>query len=643
MKAERASYVMAVTLLVVVLGTGAIPLAQAQTFTLLHTFGGPPDGAFPNAGLVQDGVGNLYGTTELGGNTDGPCAPLGGCGTVFKVDTAGAESVLYRFTGGTDGVSPGSGIVLDGAGNLYGSTAAAIFKLDTTGKFTSLHSPGAASGLVADASGNLYGNSSEGLFKLDPAGTFTVLDSTVQSNALVAVDAAGNIYGTTETGGNTNTQCFNNSCGTVFKVDTSGAYTIVHSFSPTGGDGFNPLAGVIVDSTGNLYGTTLAGGAPNCIGGRHNPVGCGTVFKIDPAGVESVFNFHGGDSPNIGLVRDAAGNLFGATQFTGPAAGTPAMLFEMSPSGAETVLFQFSGGMLDRGYPLGNLLLDSTGNLFGTTEAGGGGAGTVFKLNPTGPRTYPVTVAPAGTGSGTVVGNPPGISCFPVCSTYLAPGTAVSLAATAASNSTFVGWTGPCSGTGSCNVTSGTAEVVVFATFNLVPADFSLSASPLSPSAVSPGGSSTSVIQMSATGGFSGSVAFTCSVQPSPALAPTCTVSPTAATPGTHVTLTVSTTGPTSAAVSSSSGLSYAIWLPLFGVLVLRARPGATRVKHGGLMAAALASMLCAGLVFQVACGGSSSPKTIPGTPQGTYTIAVTGTYAAGSLVHSSPTMLTVQ
>jgi uncharacterized repeat protein (TIGR03803 family) len=646
MKSKGLSCLAVSTLLAVVLVVGAMPSVQAQTFTLLHTFGGPPDGASPNAGLIQDAAGNLYGTTNVGGITSGVCATGGGCGTIFKIATAGAESVLYQFTGGADGLSPGSGLVLDGAGNLYGSTGAAIFKLDTTtGTLTLLHSPGSGAGLIADVNGNLYGTSSEGIFKLDPGGTFTVVNSTAKTSALLAVDGAGNIYGTTGTGGNTNSQCSMNSCGTVFKVDTSGAYSVVHSFNADGHDGFNPAAGVIVDPAGNLYGTTWSGGAPNCIGGQHNPVGCGTVFKIDAAELESVLNFQGGDFPNIGVVRDTAGNLFGATQFSGPAAGTPALLYKMTPNGVETVLFTFTGGMLDRAYPTGNLLLDSNGNLFGTTQSGGGGAGTVFRLNPTGPPTYAVTVAPAGTGAGTVVGNPPVINCVPVCSAFLTPGTAVSLTATAASNSTFAGWSGPCSGTGSCRVTSGTAEVVVFATFNLIPADFSLSASALSPSTVTAGGSSSSMIQIAAAGGFSGSVAFTCSVQPAPALAPTCKVSPSSATPGTPVTLAVSTRGPTTAAMSSNSVFSYVLWLPLCEMLLLRMRSSSTRAKRGRLTAVAWASMLCAGVVSQVACGGVSKTIVNPGTPSGPYTVTVTGTSSAatGSLEHSSNTMFQVK
>jgi uncharacterized repeat protein (TIGR03803 family) len=634
---------LAAAALAVVLGAVVIPLAQAQTFTLLHTFSGAPDGAYPLAGFVQDAAGNLYGTTQLGGITTGVCGfisgfnNINGCGTIFKIDTTGVESVLYRFTGGTDGEFPASGLVIDGAGNLYGTTSAAVFKLDTAAKFSTLHGPGAYAGLVMDAAGILYGSSADGIFSLDPSSLiYTVLAPGVGSNAPLALDAAGNLYGTTG--------C-TTPCGTVFELDTSHAYSTLYTFPQGPTDGFNPISGVIVDSAGNLFGTTLEGGALNCGGGNKPLIGCGTVFKLTPSKVESVFSLQsgGGEGANVGLVQDLAGKLYGSAEWTGPAEGTPGVLFKIDPNGVETVLFTFSGGGLGRSYPMGSLALDSSGNIYGTTYYGGSvGAGTAFKLNPTGAATYPLTIAPSGTGSGTVTGNISGIACPSSCAAFYSPGTVVTLTAAAATGSAFTSWgVNGCSGTSTCNVTTSSAETVVFATFDL---DFSLSASVLTPAVVSPGGMSTSTISVTAASGFSGSVSLTCAVTPTPALAPTCLISPTSAAPGTSATLTVNTTagGAAAASTNSGSGLFYALCLPVIGLVVCGIRPGKATKRN--LTAVALVGMLLAGMVLQIACGGSSTTTTgSKGTPTGKYTVTVTGTDSTGALVHNTPTTLTVQ
>ena len=645
MKTAKQTFFTAIAL-AVVLGAVAIQSAHAQTFTLLHVFAGAPDGAYPLAGFAQDTAGNLYGTTQLGGSTAGVCATItgfnniNGCGTVFEIDTTGVESILYRFTGGTDGEFPASGLVIDGTDNLYGTTSAAVFKLDKAGKLTTLHSPGAYAGLAMDSAGILFGSSADGIFSLDPSsGKYTVLAPGVGSNAPLALDAAGNLYGTT---GSASCQT---PCGTVFELDTQGTYTTLYTFPQRALDGFDPVSGVIVDATGNLYGTTLSGGALNCTGGQHNAVGCGTVFKLSTAHVESVFSLQGGDYPNVGLVQDRAGNLYGSAEWSGPTAGTPAVLFKMTPSGAETVLFTFTGGGLDRSYPTGSLALDASGNLYGTTQYGGAvGAGTAFKLNPTGAATFPLTIAPSGTGSGTVTGNVPGIACPSVCAAYYEPGTVVTLTATAATGSAFTTWdVAGCSGTGTCTVTMGSAETVVFPTFVL---DFSLSASALTPASVSPGGSATSTVSVTAANGFTGSVSFTCAVTPTPALAPTCLISPSSVAPGTPATLTVNTTGTTAAAMSSSagSGLFIALCLPLFGLVATRIGLGSyLKRTKGKFTAAPLVGMIFAGLILQIACGGSPSTPGTKGTPPGAYKITVTGTDSTGALVHVTPTTLKVQ
>jgi probable HAF family extracellular repeat protein len=169
---------------------------------------------------------------------------------------------------------------------------------------------------------------------------------------------------------------------------------------------------------------------------------------------------------------------------------------------------------------------------------------------------------------------------------------------------------------------------------------FDLSSSALTPATVSAGGSATSTVTVSSYGSFGGTVVFTCSVQPSPSLAPTCSVSPSSVKSGT-TTLTVSTTAPAAALLPrTGSGLSYALWLPLFGLVATGVGSRTTRKdEKANLIAAALVSMLFTGLVFQSACGGSSSAK--PGTPAGAYTFTVTG--QSGAVVSSTTTPLTVQ
>jgi uncharacterized repeat protein (TIGR03803 family) len=659
MKLAKRSFIIAIALAVVPgLGVGATQSAQAQTFTLLHTFSGAPDGANPLAGLVQDAAGNFYGTTQQGGITVGVCANngLNGCGTVFKLDPSGNETVLYRFTGGTDGEFPSAGLVRDAAGNLYGTTQSGgpvtaacrfgcgtVFKLDPTGTtLTPLHNVGSSAGLVMDGAGILYGSTSEGIFMLDPATEiFTVLDSNAGSGATLALDAAGNLYGTTEFGG-TGGACGNGGCGSVFKLDTTLAYHVLYSFTPAGNDGNNPLGGVVLDAAGNLWGTASGGGAPNCGFANRPKVGCGTVFEVSPAGGElKSFSLSGPLDPTGGLVLDAAGNVYGTSKYEGSFDGK-GTVFEMGPDGIQKLLYTFMG-LPDGQNPLANLVLDSSGNLYGTTSVGGPlNFGTVFKINPTGAQNFPLTVVIFGTG--TVTGS--GVDCSThVCATWVSPGTAFTLTATPPAGSTFVGWVAPpCSGTGTCSVTITSAQTVG-ATFD---SDFTVSATALMPAAVSAGGSATSTINVAAdANGFFSSVALTCSVTPTPALAPMCSISPGSVMPGTPATLTVSTTGPTPAAMSSSagSGLFYALCLPLIGLVATRAGFGSLQKrKRGKLSAAALACMLFAALVFQVACaGGSSNPVGSSGTPKGAYTITVTGTYSSGSLVHSTPTMLTVQ
>jgi uncharacterized repeat protein (TIGR03803 family) len=393
----------------VILGGLTTRSAQAQTFSVLYAFiGGGYDGIAPYGPLIEsDGV--LYGTTEGGGISNGSH------GTVFKLDIATqVETVLLSFGAPkTFGEFPSSGVIRDAAGNLYGATPAGgtqrtrpggtVFKIDIIGTESLLYSfPNRAQpygGLVQDVNGNLYGTTYNGgtthsgsVFKIDKKGRYTTLHSFAGTDGdqphfeNLILDGSGNLYGTTRYGGRA-------TLGVVFKLNIkSRVETILYSFASIN-DGFAPEAGVIRDGKGNLYGTTSGGGVPFC---PAYTLGCGTVFKVNKAGKKTIlYNFTGSDGayPLGALVRDAAGNLYGTTELGGnladcsssygPGCGT---VFKIDTTGKETVLYNFTGGT-DGRYPTASLVLDSAGNLYGTTVLGGtgcngGGCGVVFKITP---------------------------------------------------------------------------------------------------------------------------------------------------------------------------------------------------------------------------------------------------------------------
>ena len=210
---------------------------------MLYTFTGSPDGARPLGGLVRDEAGNLYGTTYFGGSS-------GFYGTVFNLDSAGVETILYNFSDGTDGAGPRGTLVRDASGNLYGVTRSG-----------------------GDPVQNCTSGSWKGcgvVFKLDSSGKETTLyaftDQRDQSfpNGGLLRDGAGNLYGT------------DGFPGTVFKLDVNGKEHVLHTFQAQ--TGVLPLAGMIMDSAGNLYGTTSQGGNSGC----PSQYGCGVVFKLTP-------------------------------------------------------------------------------------------------------------------------------------------------------------------------------------------------------------------------------------------------------------------------------------------------------------------------------------------------------------------------
>lgn len=369
--------------------------SRAQTFKILHQFKSGQSGINPEAGLVLDTQGNLYGTTY----NDGAYAS----GTVFEISAAGKEKVLHSFTGTrSDGAAPMYGsLAIDSSGILYGTTSGGglfsqsclfgcgtVFKVDPFGKETVLYSFTNANGdsylpwfgVVRDSAGNLYGSTLFGgifgagiVYKIGPAGGETILysfqnspDGSIPQGTLV-LDPKDNLYGTTSSGGSS-------FAGTVFEVSPAGKENVVYNFTGQA-DGGGPSDGLVRDSSGNLYGTTQYGGS----------LGVGTIFKVTPQGQETtLYSFAGGGSDGASpsgasLVRDSAGNLYGVTQSGG--ASDFGVVFKLDSGGNETILHSFSG--TDGKISYGTLALDSSGNLYGTTYEGGAyGGGVVFKITP---------------------------------------------------------------------------------------------------------------------------------------------------------------------------------------------------------------------------------------------------------------------
>jgi uncharacterized repeat protein (TIGR03803 family) len=347
--------------------------ALAQTETVLYSFGlQAAQGATPWGSLIIDQEGNFYGTTEQGGAYS--------MGTVFRLSPpatksgAWTETVLYSFGSQSgDGVNPYDSLVMDKEGNLYGTTygggannVGTVFKLspEKSGTWTEtvLHGFGGAPN-----------------------------DGSLPRAGLI-IDKQGNLYGTTESGGA-------NNAGTVFELspEKSGAWTetVLYGFAGAPNDGSLPYAGLIMDKSGNLYGTTNEGGAYSW----------GTVFQLSPenggnsanggnggAWTETVlysFGTQSGDgvNPYGSLIMDTAGNLYGTT--TGGGAHIYGAVFKVSPpaggSGAwtETVLYSFGAYSVDGTHPFDGLIMDKGGNLYGTTTGGGGySVGTVFQMSP---------------------------------------------------------------------------------------------------------------------------------------------------------------------------------------------------------------------------------------------------------------------
>lgn len=442
----------AATSLLILPATPARLLAQpSHQYTILHRFTGP-DGSTPYGSVISDWEGNLYGTAISGGDTsDTTCQsnPFAspGCGVVYKIDRHNNESILYTFKGGTDGAFPATELLLDEVGNLYGTArgggmdpsgtcgfiqgCGVIFKIDRHSNQSVLYSftggtdgIGVSSGLVRDQFGNFYGATVAGgttnsncvgggppgtcgvVFKVDTRGNETVLHSFTGGSdgyspyGSLIRDWQGNLFGVTDGGGDTsNTFCATtvpalagaNGCGVVFKIDHSGNFSVLHAFDGSDGGPY-PDGWLATDYAGNIYGITGNGGNLSLCGG----LGCGTVFKIDRSGKESVlYDFTGPTaelpflSTSFGsVIRDNKGNFYGAAYAGGDttnaaciAAGGCGVVFRVDSQGHYKVLHQFNG--TDGANPWASLYIDLHGDIYGTTTAGGDptcNCGVVFKI-----------------------------------------------------------------------------------------------------------------------------------------------------------------------------------------------------------------------------------------------------------------------
>jgi len=355
-----------------VFSSGASPASKEK---VIYSFTNSPDGANPVSDLTVDSAGNLYGTTSYGGTG---CQGYGGCGTVFELKRTKdgwKEEVLYSFEGGSDGGIPQAGVIFDNSGNLYGTTPQTVFelkrKLDGGWKKTTIYS-----------------------FPTDgTAGGYTKADP--------VFDSEGNLYGTAQLGGDLNA-CNDEGCGVVFELtrhhDDSWAETTVHVFAGAPTDGGGPVAGMVFDSAGNLYGTTQNGGAGSCqVGNQHNGYiyGCGTVYRLthgsngswNEAVLYSLARGTGfGTLPTGEVFFQDASHLLALAPAGGDGFGAAVELNDPEKRGWHESSAHIFYGNPDGKVPVGRLVADANGNLFGVTSKGGGGKteqlGIVFELRP---------------------------------------------------------------------------------------------------------------------------------------------------------------------------------------------------------------------------------------------------------------------
>jgi uncharacterized repeat protein (TIGR03803 family) len=383
-------------------------------YKILHAFTGRKDGGLPSFNLALDEKGNLYGVTNKGG-TGTACN--GGCGTVFELthrdNGQWGEQVVHNFATRREGEGPNSGVVLDGEGNLYGVALAngtsAVFEMVPgihEWNYNLIFNQGSQYGLLPDAAGNLYGYIGPGKYgdgavsrlehdyndwTLKTLYSFCNQYSCPDGDGPLAPpswDAAGNLYGTTYSGGNGPPKCLASlGCGVAFQMtpnhDGSWTYHVIHRFANFKTDGQYPYGGLTVDSKGNVYGTTTEGGK----------FGNGTVFEFTPttgghwkqAVLYDFPNIYLGGGPANNLVFDHAGNLYGTAgggNLSCPQ--TCGVIFKLTPQAGGkwkyTLVHKFDG--TDGDGPNG-LTMDGAGNLYGTTEYGGQyNYGVAFEIKP---------------------------------------------------------------------------------------------------------------------------------------------------------------------------------------------------------------------------------------------------------------------
>lgn len=345
-----------------VVGAGsaaASPAVSSPTLRIVHSFTGntgTADGYAPVAALVEVGQGEFYGTTQFGG-TSSNC--IGGCGTVFKVAADGTETILYSFTGGSDGALPNAGLLKGRDGKLYGTT-------ETGGGGAGCQSDAFVQAYGLPGCGTVFSITSAGQLKIVYAFTGIDGDGSLVLSGVVQ-DTRGNLFGATAGGGSSG-------AGTIFEISPDTKERVVYSFSG-GFDGSDPNS-VTIGRNGALYGTTIGGGAS----------GLGTVFRLERNGTEEVLHSFGGDpadgaSPGSGLLLGHNGKFYGSTLFGG--SHGLGSLFEISAAGDLSILYSFTTGAAEGSAgPNGPLVQDDEGDIYGTTEFGGtAGLGSIFKLS----------------------------------------------------------------------------------------------------------------------------------------------------------------------------------------------------------------------------------------------------------------------
>lgn len=347
-RVKRATLVFAMTL--------SLTTAAATTTDVIFSFE-EDEGEYADTDLETDNLGNIYGTTVLGGDF--------GSGTVFQLSptpNGWVHTVLYSFTGGTDGGEPYKGVTLDRDGNLYGTAV--------TG----------GSGNCEGGCGVIYKlTKTKGSWTQKVVHAFTGGNDGSGPGSRVTVDRAGNIYGMTPTGGEYG-------LGTIYQIrpPSTGALTfkVIHAFTG-GADGSSGSAGRMILRDGRLYGAATTGGSH----------GSGVVFELTPMAFgkwdfKTIYTFQGqpdASFPYGALLFDPSGNIYGTTYYGG--VNGIGAVYKLSPQPVgewtEDVIYSFQQGT-DGNSPISNLVFDKAGNLYGTTSEGGLGSGTIFKLSPVG-------------------------------------------------------------------------------------------------------------------------------------------------------------------------------------------------------------------------------------------------------------------